>query len=332
MMKAAWYERVGAADDVIQFGEQPRPIARQGEVLVAIHSSGVNPSDVKVRAGTRGGGSSLAYPLVIPHSDGAGVVAEVGEGVRRFREGDRVWVANAQWQRAHGTAAQFIAIEESLVTPLPDNVAFEVGAALGIPAVTACHATLGFGSLAGKTVVISGGAGTVGRLAVQFARAGGATVIATGAGAQDRERALSAGAHHFAEYTSPNLASEILRATGGRRIDHVVEVEFGANVEAIAELIAPRGRIVTYGSAKALRPQIPFYTFLFKGIELQFLLVYLLTSQERAAAARKVNELLGAGELDVPVHSVFPLRECALAHRAVESGARQGAVIVSCED
>jgi NADPH2:quinone reductase len=214
---------------------------------------------------------------------------------------------------------------------LPDNVSFEVGAALGIPAVTACHATLGFGSLEGKTVMVSGGAGTVGRLAVQFARAGGATVIATGAGEKDRERALSAGAHHFAEYTSPTLVSDLLSFNSGRHLDHIVEVEFGANAEAIAELIAPRGRIVTYGSAKFLRPELPFYTFLFKGVELQFLLVYLLTSQERATAARKINELLATGRLDVPVHGVFPLRECAKAHRAVESGARQGAVIVSCE-
>ena len=127
------------------------------------------------------------------------------------------------------------------------------------------------------------------------------------------------------------MAGELLAANGGARIDHIVEVEFGANVEAMAELIAPRGRIVTYGSAKVLRPELPFYTLLFKGIDLQFLLVYLLTSHERATAALHINELLATGRLDVPVHGVFPLQECAQAHRTVESDARRGAVIVSCK-
>ncbi len=326
-VKAAWYDRVGNASEVIQVGTQPDPSPGPSDVLVSLRSSGVNPSDVKARAGTRGGSSQLAYPRVIPHSDGAGVVVGTGANVRGIAVGDRVWVSNGQWQRADGTAAELIAIHESLVFPLPDGVSFEVGAALGIPAVTASHATLGFGPLTGKTVLVSGGAGTVGRLAVQLASGAGARVIATGHGEKERERAMSGGAHAFLDFADRELAQQVLAANGGRLIDHIVEVEYGANAQMTADVIAPRGILVTYGSAKVLRPDLPFYTLLFKGVRMEFMLVYLLTASERTAAAERVNAMLGSGTLDVPIHAVYSMEECALAH---EAGQRAGAVIVSC--
>ncbi|MEX3920551.1 MULTISPECIES: NADPH:quinone reductase [unclassified Paraburkholderia] len=331
-MQAVWYERVGPAREVLVNGERPMPSPGHGEVLVQLHASGVNPSDVKARAGARGGKSDLAFAFVIPHSDGAGIVIECGPGCNRLTPGSRVWVSNGQWRRASGTAAQYIAIDEKLVFPLPDNASYLVGAALGIPTLTACHVTTAFGDVAGRTVLISGGAGTVGRLAVQFARQAGAFVVASGHGSADEKRITSAGADAFVDYTSPTFVADVLDATNGRLIDHAVEVEFGANVESLADLLSDRATVVTYGSARVMRPEIPFYKFLFKGIELQFVLVYLLTPGERADAAMRINHLLELGTLDVPIHEVLPLRDCARAHELVESGQRTGAVILDVEN
>jgi len=318
-MRAAWYERVGPAKDVLLYGDRPMPSPGPGEVLVQLHASGVNPSDVKARAGVRGGKSYLPFPYIVPHSDGAGIVVECGTGCRRIVTGSRVWISNGQWRRASGTSAQYIAIDENLVFPLPDNTTFSTGAALGIPALTACHITTAFADLAGRVVLVSGGAGTVGRLAVQFAKHAGAFVVASGHGSVDEQRITSAGADAFVDYTSPTFVEDVLDITN---------VEFGANVENLADLLSERATVVTYGSARVMRPEMPFYKFLFKGIQLQFVLVYLLTAKERADAALRINRLLEEGALDVPIHDVLPLRECARAHEIVESGQRSGAVIL----
>lgn len=330
-MQAVWYEQVGHARDVLQHGERPQPSPAHGEVLVRLSASGVNPSDVKARAGIRGGQSELPFPYVVPHSDGSGVVVASGPGCKRALLGSRVWICNGQWRRASGTAAEFIAIDEELVYLLPDNASHAVGASLGIPALTACHATTGFGDLSGKTVLISGGAGTVGRLAVQFAREAGAIVVASGHGLIDQKRIESAGADAFVDYASPTFVQDVLAATNGRLIDHAVEVEFGSNADYLAELLADRATVVTYGSARALRPDIPFYKFLFKGIHLQFVLVYLLSNDERFRSAQHINRLLEAGALDVPVHATLSLLECAHAHEIVESGIRFGSVVLDLE-
>jgi NADPH2:quinone reductase len=330
-MKAVWYEDVGSARAVLQYGEMPMPAPGPDEVLVRLRASGVNPSDVKARAGLRGGKSSVPFARIVPHSDGAGTIEALGGPSSRFKPGDRVWVANAQWRRAWGTAAEFLVIDESLVFPLPDAVPFEVGAALGIPALTACHAVTGYGPVEGKVVLVSGGAGTVGSLAVQFARQSGAFVVASGSLA-DRERILRTGAHAFVDYRSARLAEEVLRATDGRPLDHVIEVEFGDNIRAVAELLSERSTVVAYGSAKTQKPELPFYTLMFKGVRLELLLVYLLTRQERGAAAARINQLLSNGALDVAVSTVIPLEECARAHEIVESSNRSGAVILQVSE
>ena len=221
-----------------------------------------------------------------------------------------------------------IAIDEKLVFPLAANTSYTTGAALGIPALTACHVTTGFGDVEGRTVLISGGAGTVGRLAVQFAKRAGAYVVASGHGSVEEQRIASAGADAFVDYTSPTLVADVLDATKGRAIDHAVEVEFGANVENLADLLSDRATVVTFGSARVMRPEIPFYKFLFKGIQLQFVLVYLLTPKERADAATRINRHLEQGTLDVPIHEVLALGDCARAHELVEGGQRSGAVIL----
>lgn len=327
-MHAAWYERVGPAKEVLLYGDRPTPSVGPGEVLVQLHASGVNPSDVKARAGVRGGKSELPFPFIVPHSDGAGVVVECGPGCKKITVGTRVWISNGQWRRASGTAAQYIAIDESLVFSLGDKVSYATGAALGIPALTASHITTGFSEIAGRTVLVSGGAGTVGRLAVQFAKDAGAFVVASGHGSVDQQRIASAGADAFVDYTSPTFVQEVLDITKGKGIDHAVEVEFGANVENLADLLSERATVVTYGSARVMQPPIPFYKFLFKSVQLQFVLVYLLTTDERNIAAKRINRLLDQGALDVPIHEELPIRECARAHEIVESGKRSGAIIL----
>lgn len=326
-MKAIWYESVGPAQEALHYGVKPTPSPRPGEILIRIRASGVNPSDVKARAGLRGGKSAMSYPEIIPHSDGAGIVVATGSPSSRFVPGDRVWLANAQWKRAFGTAAEFIAIDEALVFDLPEPVPFEIGAALGIPALTACHAVTGYGSVDSKIVLVSGGGGTVGSLAVQIAKQSGAFVVASGSSA-DKDRILRLGADAFVDYRSGHLIADVLRATNGRRLDHVIEVEFGSNIQAIAELVSERSTIVAYGSAKLQQPMLPFYPLMFKGVRLELLLVYLLTQEERHAAAVRINEMLTSGVLEVAVSSVLPLEACAGAHEIVESGHRTGAVVL----
>lgn len=327
-MKAVWYEKLGEPSEVLTYGEMQRPEPQFGEVLVKIHASSVNPSDVKMRAGTRGGGTDMPFSRIIPHSDGAGVIEAVGEGADKNRIGERVWISNGQWQRALGTAAEYIAIDANLVAPLPDEVSFEVGASLGIPVVTANHAIFADGNVDGLTVLVSGGAGTVGSLAVQFARTGGAKVIATAMGEHDMEKAKIAGAQHVFDFRDEALAEKILAANQGRPVDRIIELEFGANIETDAKVIAPRGTIVSYGSAVVMKPELPFYSLMFKGVKIQLLLVYLLTNEERQAAAARVNKALIERKIDVPIHSSYPLEECAKAHQTVENG-RSGSVVLT---
>lgn len=327
-MKAVWYTATGPARTVLVTGTLPTPTPAAGEVLVRLHASGVNPSDVKARAGTRAGGSGMPFPLIVPHSDGAGIVVDVGAGVDAGRNGQRVWVWNAQWRRPRGTAAEYIALPAEQAVPLPDGISFAVGASLGIPAMTACHTVLGDGSVAGKTVLISGGAGTVGFLAVQFAHHDGARVIATAHGEPAMARVRAAGADVVLDYRDPDLARRILEANGGRPIDRAVEVEFGANAATLAAVIAENGRIVAYGSARDLNPVLPFYPLMFKAVTLEFALIYLLTGVQRAQAVARINADLAAGRLEVPVHTPFRLEDGAAAHEAVDTGNRTGAVVM----
>ncbi|OYW84276.1 MAG: hypothetical protein B7Z20_11135, partial [Sphingobium sp. 32-64-5] len=178
-MRAVWYEAIGSAADVLRFGEMETPQPGPGEVRVRLHASGVNPSDVKTRIGAR---APIAFPRVIPHSDGAGEIDAVGEGVSAARIGQRVWVWNAAWRRPFGTCAEYICLPEAQAVALPQGTSFEAGACLGIPASTACHAVFADGDVSGQTVLVTGGAGAVGHYAIQLARWGGARVIATVSG------------------------------------------------------------------------------------------------------------------------------------------------------
>jgi len=330
-MQAVTYTAFGPASDVLQLQEIDSPTPGPGEVRVDLVYSGVNPSDVKARAGARAGVTDLPYPLIIPHSDGAGVISAVGDGVATGRVGQRVWIWNGQWQRAFGTAAQQITLPADQAVPLPDNTSMATGASLGIPGLTACFAVFNGGDVAGQTVLVQGGAGTVGYLAVQLAKWGGARVIATARG-DGLDRVRVAGADVALDYAAPDLAARILAANDGAPVDQIVEVEFGMNAATNAEVIAENGRITAYGSAKNMTPVLPFYPLMFKAVTLKVALVYILTPSQRKETEQRLDAALRAGALDCPVDQVFDLADCAAAHRAVEAGGRSGSILVRTGD
>ncbi|WP_269584961.1 NADPH:quinone reductase [Roseibium sp. Sym1] len=327
-MRAITYDRFGPAGEVLTLEDLPTPDPAAGEVLVRLSTSGVNPSDIRARAGGRPGVTEPPFPKIIPHSDGAGVIEAVGEGVSRARIGQRVWIWNGQWQRAFGTAAEHIAVPEIQAVTLPDSVSFEEGAILGIPGLTAVHAVLAGGPVAGKTVLVSGGAGTVGHLAIQVAASSGATVLATARGSAGLQAARDAGAAHVFDYTADDLADQILEATGGKLVDRIVEVEFGRNAETDTKVIAERGTIAAYGSAKDMTPVLPFYPLMFKAAHLDLVLVYLLSEAERAAAVGNLSDLLEKNALTFRISDVLDLADCAKAHDIIAAGERAGSVLL----
>jgi NADPH:quinone reductase len=323
-MKAVWYERFGPADAVLQAGEMADPVAGPGEVLVRLHASGVNPSEVKLRAGARVG-AVMAYPRIVPHSDGAGVIAAVGPGVDRARIGQRVWVWNAGWQRACGTAAEYVALPAEQAVLLPDRVGFAQGACFGIPAMTAWYGVMGDGPVEGQTILVTGGAGSVGRYAVQMARAAGARVIATVSSAR---KAAHSTAEQWVNYRDTDVVGAVMEITGGAGVDRIVDVDFAANQAASLALIKPGGTIAAYASASDMAPQLSFYPFMFKNVRLHMLIVYQLAGALRRAGERQVTDWLEAGVLS---HAVVPgggLADCAAAHDLVASGDKLGTVVL----
>lgn len=327
-MRAITYDRFGPAADVLTLENVPVPVAAPGEVLVRLQVSGVNPSDIRARAGGRPGVTEPPFPKIIPHSDGAGVIEAVGEGVPSGRVGDRVWIWNGQWQRAFGTAADYISLPAEQAVTLPDHVSFEEGAVLGIPGLTACHAVLGGGPVAGQTVLVSGGAGTVGRLAIQVATASGARVLSTARGDEAIATAKNAGAEEVFDYTDDHLADRILEATGGRTIDRIVEVEFGKNAETNTKIISERGTIAAFGSAKDMTPVLPFYPLMFKAVTIDLVLVYILSASERATTVANLSDLLNRNALNFQISDVLPLEDCATAHDMIAGGNRSGSVLL----
>ncbi len=326
-MQAISYTRFGAARDVLELTSLPTPQPDPGEVTVELALSGVNPSDVKARAGGRPGVTKPPFDRIIPHSDGAGIIIAVGDGVAPARVGERVWIWNGQWRRAFGTAASHITLPSDQAVALPPSVSFEAAASLGIPGLTACHTVFGGGDISGKTILIQGGAGTVGYLAVQLAKWGGAHVIATARGA-GLDRCTQAGADAVLDYTAPDLANQILKANAGAPIDRIVEVEFGTNIATDTDVIAENGVISAYGSAASMTPELPFYPLLFKAVTIDIALIYLLGPKDRSACIERLHSALKANALDCPVQEIFPLADTAAAHEAVERGARAGAILV----
>ena len=326
-MRAAWYERPGPAPAVLTLGDMPRPEPGPGEVLVRVATSGINPSDTKQRAGWRKEG--LPFPRIVPHSDGAGVVAAVGDGVAAGRVGQRVWLYNAQRGRPWGTAAEYVAVPDAQAPPLPDGIDFAIAACLGVPACTAHFAVFADGPVSGRTILVAGGAGAVGQCAVQFAKWGGATVVATVSGAAKAEQARAAGADHIVNYRAEPVAERVLDLTDGAGVDRIVEVDFGANLAVDIAAIRANGVIASYSSTRVPEPVLPYYPLAYKGVTVRFVQAYLLPAEARARAIRDIAATLRSGALRPAVASVLPLERIADAHALAEGGSVIGNVVLA---
>ncbi|HEY8581005.1 MAG TPA: NADPH:quinone reductase [Beijerinckiaceae bacterium] len=323
-MRAGWYERCGAADEVIAVGEAPTPTAGPGEVLVRLHASGINPSDYKRRANVAAG---IEFPRVIPHSDGAGVIAGVGEGVDGHRVGDRVWTFHAQWARPWGTAAEYVALPAALVRPLPAPLGFEQGACLGIPAMTAHRCVFANGPVDGATVYVPAAAGRVGAYAIQFAKRGGARVIASAGSAEKRALARDLGADLALDRDDPQLGDRLLAETGGRGVDRVIEIDFPNNIAFDERVVADGGGIAVYGAPPKPQATLTLSPRRARNLSIEFTFVYTLRPAivERTCA----GVIEAAPHLTHRIAGVIPLDELARAHREAESQSGTGHMIVS---
>jgi NADPH2:quinone reductase len=323
-MRAAYYAQNGPANAVLKLGEVEMPRPGPGEVRVKLATSGVNPSDVKARSGAT---RKIAYPRVIPHSDGAGEIDMVGDGVSATRIGERVWVWNAQWLRPFGTCAEYVALPSAQAVRLPANTSFEVGACLGIPAMTAYHAVAVARAAPGVTLLVAGGAGAVGHYAVQFAKAAGATVIATISSPEKAQAARAAGADHTIDYRRDDVGERVMALTAKKGVDAIIEVDFAANAKLAPAVLRERGTIVIYGTG-APQSGIPGMFFLRNAIALKFIYVYELNAVERAAALGAITRALAAGILTTLFGQTSPLADVAGAHEAVEQGKILGNVVI----
>jgi NADPH2:quinone reductase len=323
-MRAAFYEMNGTARDVLRLGAVETPLAGTGEVRVRLKASGVNPSDVKSRAGVV---MKMRHARVIPHSDGAGVIDQVGEGVDPARVGQRVWIWNAQWLRPFGSAAEYVVLPAAQAVPLPAHVGDDAGACLGIPAMTAYHAVTKDGPVAGKTLLISGGAGAVAHYAIQIAKAQGATVITTVSSPEKAKLATAAGADWVIDYRSEDVAAAVKQRTAGRGVDVVIELDLAANARLLPGVLASKGKVVAYGTSD-MTVSLPAFFCLLNSIRIDFFLVYTLDEKERAAAVAGISQLLERGALIHNIAARMPLGDIVAAHELVESGKAAGNVVL----
>lgn len=328
-MRAAWYEQQGPAAAVLVVGEMPTPKAGPDEVRIRVATSGINPGDVKKRHDTFGVG--MEHPRVIPHSDGAGVIDQVGDRLSRSRIGERVWCFGAQSYRPFGTAAEYVVVPADQAVPLPADVSFEQGACLGIPGITAHRAVHVAGPVRGRTVLVQGGAGAVGQCAVALARHAGANVLATVRSEEDTAVAKRAGAHQVLVTAglSGQKAVDRMRGLAPDGVDHIVEVAFHANVAADEQILRLGGSIATYASGDPA-PTIPFWPLVFKNIAIFFLGSDDFPVAAKAKAARSLNEAMEQGGWPgFDIQERFPLEQIAAAHEMVERGASAGRVVLN---
>ena len=325
-MKAVWYEKVGDAKDVLQIGQIDDPSPNSHEVLISVKTSGVNPSDVKTRAGARG---ELQFSRVIPHSDGAGIIIDVGKNVNPNRIGEKVWIWNAAFGRPNGTCAELIALPEDQAVAMNDNVSFEAGACLGIPASTAYYGIFANGSVENKTLMVTGGAGAVGFYGIQLAKWAGANVISTVSSEKKAKIAKDAGADLILNYKEDDIVNSVLDYTKGNGVDRVLEVEFGGNILINQNIVKPNGTIAAYASATVMEPTLPFYNLMFKGIKINTFLIYSISKEERKTVTGGISKALNENAIKHIIASTHSIDCVADAHYAVESNKNIGNVIIN---
>ncbi len=331
-MRAVVYSETGGSE-VLRVVDRPEPEAGPGEVVVRVVVSGVNPSDWKVRKGSRPGEPTRAAEMV-PNQDGAGTVVAVGQGVEPSRVGERVWLWEAAWHRADGTAQELVAIPGDHAVTLPPDASFDQGASLGIPALTAHRAltvgsegpgVLGPGALAGRTVLVAGGAGAVGHAAIQLAKWSGATVITTVSSPEKGALGRAAGADHVVNYRTEDVAAAV-RAIAPEGIDIVVEVAPVANADIDAAVVARNAVVAIYASEGDAPLTVGVRPAMTGNVRYQFILVYTMPEAAKRRAVQDVSAAVAAGALGVGDAAGLPLRRFPLdrtadAHDAVENGA-----------
>ena len=321
-MRAAVYRSTGAARDVLRIEEVGRPEPGPGEVLVRVRASGVNPTDHKTRAG------ATARPVdefQVPHQDGAGVIEAAGPGVDPARVGERVWLWLAAFGRRWGTAAEWTVVPARHAVPLPDGTSFELGASLGVPALTAHRCLFADGPVDGKTVLVAGGAGAVGHFAIELAKHAGARVVSTVSTPEKAELAVKAGADLVVNYRDPDAVDQVKGFAPV--MDRVVEVALGANLALDLAVSGPSTVVVSY-AADGPDPVLPVRACMTANVTLRFVLLYGLPDAALEAAVAGVSDALAAGALtELPAHR-FPLSDIVAAHEAAEGGA-VGKVIVT---
>ena len=321
-MYAAWYEKNGPAAEVMQVGELPDPLAGAGEVRVRLHASAVNPSDVKARAGSR----PIRWPRLIPNSDGAGVIESVGAGVTTHRVGDRVWTFNGQWERAHGTSAQLIALPAALAVPLPASLTWDEGACLGIPVMTAHRCLFADGPIKGRTVLVTGGAGVVAHYAIQLAKWAGARVVTTVSSDAKAAHARAAGADIIINYRTEDVVARIRSETGG--VDRVVDVDFGKNLPVTSQVLRENGALTCYASMGDMEPKFPYRNLFQLNPTIRPVFVYTMPDEAKAQAHADIVRWLKDTQPVFAIAERYPLQHVINAHLAVERGEKIGHVIL----
>lgn len=321
-MKAVWYEYNGDAN-ALQYGEMPDPEPGPGEVRVRVAASGVNPSDWKRRQGLT---NQLEFPRVIPNQDGAGVIDAVGPGVSESRVGERVWLFEAQFARPFGTGAEYCVQPHGHAVRLPDSTSFDFGAGLGVPAMTAHRCVFADGTVAGKNVLVTGGAGAVGHYAIQQAKLGGATVISTVSSDEKSQIALAAGADYTINYREEETAARIFEVTEGWGVDRIVEVDMAANFPVSQQVLRSSGVLAVYSAGISQAPTVPL-RFKSTNVTVRMVLVYDMPGPAKDNAIADITAWLEQGKLTHFPGPHFPLKQLKDAHLAVEGGA-VGKVVV----
>lgn len=326
-MRAAFYTRQGTADE-IKLGDQPKPTPAAGEVLVRVHTSGVNPSDWKTRRG--GGNRPMFAPLIIPHSDGAGVIEAVGDGVPPTRVGERVWLWNAQWKRAFGTAAEYVALPSAQAVTMPASLSFAEGACLGIPLFTAAQAVRLAQPAPGMRVLVPGGAGAVGHYAIQLLKQRGVEVISTISSDAKARHASSAGADHVINYRGEDVASRVSALTKGAGVDRILEVDLTTNARLYPQLLKAGAEVIVYGTT-GLESVLPSVGMMQKSIGLRFFMIYDISLRDRSESLAEIRPLLAGGSLRHSIGATLPLEDIVAAHQLVEGGTVMGNVVIAID-
>jgi len=324
-MKAYWYESAGAAADVLEYGDIDTPEPGRGEVRVKIAVSAINPTDWKRR---QIGRELAQFPRIIPNNDGSGTIDAIGPDVDPARIGERVWIFGAQAMRPMGTAAEHCVLPSRQALYLPDAQSFEDGACLGVPVVTAHRGLFADGDISGKSILITGGAGRVGRYAVQMAKRAEAMVVATASSTEKLDHLRDLGADHTLNYKTDDIIAAVRDITGGKGVDRILDVAFGANVGDAPKLVRDNGVIASYSSDGMPKPEIPFQALMYKNVTIRPFAIFGMPREAQDLAFADIEKLLAENVLDHLVGARFTFDQMIEAHEAVETDEIFGVCIV----